>query len=190
MKFFKLLGRILFVLIFITTGYEKLSQPNRFIPILSDRYGKFEKFLSDKGVKLPNELSSSKLQPQMPLVNQIIAYEMIAFGLGVICFIPYMSLGLSLHLIVFTVVMNNPLYHLHESKEFYYELGQVVLSIGAFGISLMLVGEGRAHGHENSEGLENINETKAELEESAGESKKKEGKEGKSKKKKTNPREK
>lgn len=189
MKFFQLLGRILFVLIFITTGYQKLSHPDHFIPILSDRYGKFEKFLSEKGVQLPNELTFSKLQPQMPLVNQIIAYEMIALGLGVICFIPYLSLGLSVHLVVFTIVMNNPLYHLHESKEFYNELGQVVLSLGALGISLMLVGEGRSHSHEKAQNLENIDETKAELEDSAGEGKKKEGKEGKSRKKKT-PREK
>lgn len=187
MKFFRLLGQILFVLIFITTGYEKLSQPNRFIPILSDRYDRFEKFLSEKGFNLPKELSFQEIKPKIPLINQIIAYEMIAFGLGVICSIPYMSLGLSVHLIIFTVIMNNPLYHNYESKEFYYELGQVILSLGALGISFMLVGEGRKHYHAG-EGLEKVDEAKAEQEVSGGEQDDKKGE--KKKKKKTNKREK
>lgn len=183
-KFFKLLGRVFFVLIFITTGYEKLSQPTKFLPILSDRYSKFEKFLLEKGHSLPKQLTFAEIKPQLPLINQIIAYEMIFFGVGVICFIPYMSLGLALHLIVFTLVMNNPLYHKFESKDFYHECGQVILSLGALGISIMFLGEGESNESEVVKRLGKVDEAEEGLEESGEEKRKKEGKEGKSHKKK------
>ncbi len=180
---FKLMGRVLFVLIFITTGYEKLSQPTKFLPILSERYTKFEKFLTEKGVQLPTGLSSLEIIKKLPVINQLIAYEMITFGIGVLCFIPYMSLGISLHLFVFTVIMNNPLYHRYESPEFYHEIGQVVLSIAAFGISLMFLGNGGIS--DKIEGIEKLNkveEEREEKEESSGEKGKKEKKEKKSNK--------
>ena len=184
LKFFKLLGRILFVLIFITTGYEKLSQPNKFIPILTERYTKFDQFLKEKGIQLPVSLRADKIVPQMKVVNQLIAYEMITFGLGVLCFIPYMSLGISLHLIVFTLIMNNPLYHRYESAEFYHEFGQVILSIGAFGISIMFFGE-VGDSETEEKGLKKVEEVEVEEEVSGGEKAKKvEKKENKEKKEK------
>jgi len=126
------------VLIFVITGYEKLSQPTHFIPIYADRFKKFEDFLGTHQIKLPPALTFAQIEPKLATINQLVAYEMITFGLGVLCFVPYMSLGLFVHLVVFTVVMNNPLYHLPESKEYYHEIEQVVLSVASMGICLML----------------------------------------------------
>lgn len=136
-KFLHLLGRILFVLVFMTTGYEKLSQPKNFIPLYSKRFHQFEGFLKGYDVKIPQGLTSAELEPKIPLINQLVAYEMITFGLGVICFVPGMSLGLFLHIAVFTLIINNPAYYLPESKEYFHEIEQVTLSVALMGICLM-----------------------------------------------------
>ena len=69
------------------------------------------------------------------------AYELIVVGLLIVAHIPYIPVFLSLHILIFTVVVNNPLYHTFESREFYKELGQVILSLGLFGISLLFWGK-------------------------------------------------
>ena len=179
MAFLHLLGRVLFVLIFVITGYEKLAQPANFIPIYADRYKKFEQFLGSHQIKLPPALTFSQIEPKLPTINQLVAYEMITFGIGVLCFVPYMSLGLFAHLVVFTLVMNNPLYYLPESKEYFHEIEQVVLSIASMGICLMFCGGSRGGKKEEERGEEKGEQSEEEKTVPKEKAAKKEGKQKK-----------
>lgn len=137
-SFFRLLGRTLFVLIIIVTGYERLTHPQNFIPVLSAKYQNFESFLKQYQLTLPSQVSFQNLNKNVELVNRYLGYESILVGLGVCAYLPFFPILLTGHILVYTFVLNNPFYYKAQSQDFFRELGQCILSLALFGISMLL----------------------------------------------------
>lgn len=137
-SFFRLLGRTLFVLIIIVTGYERLTHPQNFTPVLAAKYQNFESFLKKYQLTLPAQISFQNLQKNVEFVNRLLGYESILVGLGVCAYLPFFPILLTGHIFVYTLVLNNPFYYKIQSNDFFRELGQCILSLALLGISMLL----------------------------------------------------
>lgn len=132
------LGRLFFVLFFLSSGWDQLFNPEKTLSYHSDRYQRFEAFLNQTHqTPLPKTLTFSSLEPSFPIIIQLLGLSSIFFSLGVISFHEVFGLGIFIQMLVTITVLKNPWYFESKSDDFYRECEESILSVGLMGLGLM-----------------------------------------------------
>ena len=167
----KLLGKLLFVLIFVASAIVKINDPTPFSNLLIDRYERFQILARDyKMDSLASFISLDSLKVQANQLNTVVGIGQIVISIGVVLSVPYLSLFFVLFLISTIIIVHNPFFF-EDREKFHAEMIHMILEIGMIGIALMFATNPSENKIEDGKGEKKKNKKKETKNKEEGKSK-------------------